>query len=257
MISVHLQIFPNLNSLVIDEEIVNTMDQVREVCNCISSLRKEANIRVRMPLKKITICGQHNFSDEYLNLIKQETNIKTIECFNNNLEEIATKEVVLNMKECGKMFGSKLKEILIAQRRNEWSIENGKLKIADYIIPNNMFSIIWKAKDGSKTMQCEHFNLLVIIDTELTQELIIEGLARDVIRIIQQTRKDNKLAINDNINVVLHTKNKIFNEVLDVWKTYICDQTLAKNIYIDNKINDNQAFSIDEYKFSLDIEKII
>lgn len=257
MLSVHLQKFPTLTSIEIDNDIVKKMDKVREICNCVSSLRKEANIRVRMPLKKITICGNSDLDSEYLELIKQEVNTKEIELFTDNLDKIAKKEVVLNMKECGKIFGSQLKNILIAQKNGEWKIVGDELYIADVKMNNELFTVTYRSNDGKKIMACKSFNLLVMIDEEKTQDLIIEGLARDVVRIIQQTRKDNGFEISDRIHVILNTKDEIFKDVLLYWKDYICEQTLADNIKISEDLkNDANVFNVDEYKFSVNVEKV-
>ena len=255
-ISVHLQKFPKLTSIDVDREIVEKMDKVREICNCVLSLRKDANIRVRMPLKKIVICGNSNLNDEYLNLIKQEVNTKEIEIFDGNIDKIASKEVVLDMKECGKVFGSQLKDILIAQKKGDWKIVNDKLSIAGLEIDKNLFSIKYSSKDGKKVMQCKSFNLLVMIDTGQTEELIIEGLARDIVRIIQQTRKDNNFEISDRIDAIINTKDKIFDTVLKTWKAYIREQTLADNININNnEASGKNIFNIEKYTFSIDIKR--
>ena len=254
--SVHLQNFPNLNSIVVDKIIIDKMDKVREICNCVFSLRKEANIRVRRPLKKITICGDVNLDSEYLDLIKQEVNTREIELFNGDFNEIATKEVVLNMKECGALFGKKLKDILVAQKNRQWEIIDKKLHIADVEIDENLFDIVYCSKDGTKISSCAHFNILVMIDTEENRDLIIEGLARDVTRIIQQTRKDIGLEISDRINVVIHTKDVIFTDVMSLWKDYICEQTLALNIDVKNEQNSTDLIELDGYKFSVTLTKV-
>ena len=257
--SVHLEKFPKLASISVNNDIVKEMDKVREICNCVSSLRKDANIRTRMPLKKVTICGNSDLRDEYLSLIKQEVNVHEIELFNGDLNKITKKEIVLDMKECGKIFGSKLKDILIAQKEGKWEIIDEKLSIAGVELDDSLFSVSYKTANGIKAMHCKNFNLLVMIDTEISKDLIIEGLARDIIRVVQQTRKDNNLAISDRINVILETKDKIFSEVLSQWKDYICNQTLALNFEIKdtNNINNSKIINVDEYNFSISVEKVI
>ena len=119
-LSVHLQSFPDLKNIVVDADVVAKMDLVRDICNSALSLRKEANIRVRMPISKMTLCSgstdldlARELSGEFLQMIKQEINVKEVEIFSGNIDEIANCEVVLNMRECGKIFGSNLKNILI------------------------------------------------------------------------------------------------------------------------------------------------
>ncbi len=256
MNSVHLQTFPKVN-IVVDNAVANAMDMVRDICNCAFSLRKEANIRVRMPLSKITICGDFNIDKNYLEIIKQEINVKNIVLYEGNIDEIATKEIILNMKECGKQFGSKLKDILLAQKNNDWTIlENGNLMISNVEIDVSLFEVKYKPIDGSLAMQCSSYNILVILDTTITKELMLEGLSRDLIRIIQQTRKDNGLEILDRINIEIFTKDDIFNSVIDLWSSFIKDQTLADNIALSNQTDNIEMNNIDNYSFGIKITKI-
>ena len=259
MVSVHLQSFPALNNVTIDGAIVKSMDIVRSVCNCVFSLRKEENIRVRMPLAKITICGDCQLDKNYIEVLKQEVNTHEVEFFTGNLNEIATQEIVLNMKECGKLYGSKLKDILLAQKNGEWHIIDGKLKIAEVEIANDLYNVVYKSKADTKAVYCEEYNLLVTIDTTQTEDLIIEGLSRDVVRVIQQSRKDSGFEISDRVNIKFFTNDNIFSQMLNLWKNYICEQTLANNMELYTleeaakciKINE-----IDGYKFAVVLSKV-
>lgn len=254
--SVHLQNFPNLDFISINSDVVRNMDKVREICNCVLALRKEENIRVRMPLKKITICDKEAINKDYLELIKQEVNTKEIEIFSDNIEQIAEREVILNMKECGKLFGSKLKDILTAQKQKQYEIKDGKLHIAGLEINEELFKVVYKSKNNCKILSCQSFNTLVMIDIQQDNDLIIEGFSRDFVRIIQQIRKENNYQISDRIKVIINTNDNIFNEILLKWKDYICEQTLCKHIEIQNNINQNDIKSIEEHNFSIDISKI-
>ena len=274
--SVHLQDFPRLN-FNIDDKIVTEIDTIRDICNCVLSLRKEANIRVRMPLKKITICyqkGQFEFSNEHLNIIRQEVNAHEIELFTDNIDEIASINVVLDMRECGRLFGPKLKCILEAQKNNDFIISDGNLEIAGVKIDKALFGIEYKTKDGTRAMRCNSHNILVMIDTSQDHEIIIEGLARDIIRIVQQSRKNAKLEISDKIDVILYTDDKIFAEVEQNHELFIKRQILARSLKIKNHLlNDNtdslnhmmingnacvihqSANEIDGHKFILSLRK--
>ena len=238
MNSVHLQDFPNTNNIIFDEDIVKKMDLIRDICNSAFSLRKDANIRVRMPLSRIIVCG------------------KNIE-YTDDIEKIATKEVVLNMKECGKIFGSKLKDILQAQKKGNWKIENGILKIADCEIDSEIYNVVYTPKNGTKAMQCNNHDVLVMIDTNITDELKIEGLSRDVIRIIQQTRKDIGLEISDRIKVELYSSDNIFEDMLKKWENFIKEQTLSNDIvFKDSLLNQQNVVEIDGNKFAVKVVKI-
>ena len=256
MHSVHLEDFPVLKHIQVDNDIVAQMDLVRDICNAVFSLRKEANIRVRMPLLKMTICGDCELNKEYLSIIQNEVNVKEIVMYNDNIEDIATMEVVINMKECGKKFGASLKDILQAQKNGDWQIENNTLKIAGFTLDNTLFSVIYKPKDGSKAMLCSNHNVLVMIDLNTTDELVLEGLSRDLIRLIQQTRKDNGFEIADRITTNIYTNDEVFDEILKVWGNFIKEQTLSNDIVVKS-INayEGKEFEIEGHKFYLTLVK--
>ena len=256
--SVHLQDFPKINFSV-NNEIVVKMDKVREICNAVFSLRKDADIRVGMPLKKVLIFGNLGLDEQYISIIKQEVNSKEVSSYEGDISNVADKEIVLNLKECGKIFGSKLKNILEAQKIGNWRIENDQLLIADVNIGPNLFDIVYRKKDGQKTFYIKEFNLLVAIETSNEKEFIIEGLARDVIRIIQQTRKDKGLEISDRIEVKLYADNEIFKDVMNTFVEYIKEQTLADNIKLVNNFTDiteKTKYKVDGHIFAVDIFKM-
>ena len=265
-LSVHLQSFPDLKNIVVDADVVAKMDLVRDICNSALSLRKDANIRVRMPISKMTLCSgstdlelARELSGEFLQMIKQEINVKDVEIFSGNIDEIANCEVVLNMRECGKIFGSNLKNILAAQKNGEWKIgENGNLIIAGAEVDKALFKVEYKPKDGSKAMQCALHNVLVMIDTKITHELLLEGLSRDVVRMVQQARKDNGLFISDRIETTIFSKDAIFSEVLAQWKDYIQEQTLSEKLELVSDFSEaeQEMMEIDGYKFGNKIKKI-
>ena len=258
MQSVHLLNFPK-PSFKIDTDIVFNMDLIRNICNCVFAMRKEANIRVRMPLSKITICGNYNISDDYLNIIKQEVNVKQIDLYQGNFDEIATKEIVFDMKECGKIFGSKFKEILIAQKKCEWKIlENGNLQIAGIEVEKALFKVNYKPLDGSFAQQCSDYNILIILDTNMTEELILEGLSRDVVRIIQQIRKDIGLEISNMIDITINSSDDVFEKIVNVYGDFIKEQTLALHINLskNKNVNNLKDYEIEGHSFSVEIQKL-
>ena len=146
-----------------------------------------------------------------------------------------------------------------AQKIGNWRIENDQLLIADVNIGPNLFDIVYRKKDGQKTFYIKEFNLLVAIETSNEKEFIIEGLARDVIRIIQQTRKDKGLEISDRIEVKLYADNEIFKDVMNTFVEYIKEQTLADNIKLVNNFTDiteKTKYKVDGHIFAVDIFKM-
>ena len=95
---------------------------------------------------------------------------------------------------------------------------------------------------------------LIAIETNLTQELIEEGLARDLVRLIQQQRKELDFDITDKIIINLSSSSAKIEQVLNSFIEYIKEQTLAESILLDDKVSDN-AVKIDDVQVSLEIKK--
>ena len=114
------------------------------------------------------------------------------------------------------------------------------------------------SKADAKAVYCKEYNLLVMIDTKQTEDLIIEGLSRDVVRIIQQSRKDNKFDISDRVNIEFFVDDGIFVKMFKIWKNYICEQTLA-NVIKQRTLNeldkDIKINEIDGHKFAVSLFK--
>lgn len=257
--SVHLQNFPTVN-VDIDNAVLHNVDLTREICNAVFSLRKDANLRVRMPLKKVIVYGNITLEKQYIEIIKQEVNAKEVEINTDDINDIANTEIVLDLKKCGKLFGAKLKDILLAQREKRWTIADNKLLIAGLEIPDDAFEVAYRAKNGEQTFYSKDFNLLVMIEASNDKALLIEGLARDVVRMIQNTRKKENLQISDKIDTTIYTTDDIFNEVIATFGTYIKEQTLTNNLKISDKIannTENNQYEIDDYTFSIEIKKIV
>ena len=246
--SVHLQKLPNLDEYVVDEKLIDTMDKVRAICSLALSIRDKNNLRVRLPLNKITvISNENNNLKEYSSIIVDEINVKNIE-FLDNVNSFATKKITLNFSKIGSKVGSKMPELIKASKNGDWEItDDGKLKIASFELEKDEYNNSWEGKEEN-VFAVDNYDILVKLDLNITKDLEIEGLSRDVVRIIQQYRKDAKLLISDRINLFIRTDDSLLLEAINKHKDYICEQTLAKNLDVNNSSWDNIDFS-----FSTDI----
>ena len=110
--SVHLQDFPSMENFTADNELLNTMDKVRAICSCALYVRDKNNLRVRLPLNKMTIITPDSSDiSHFTDIIADEINVKNIE-FNDNIEEFGEKKLVLNFQKIGKKVGSKMPNIM-------------------------------------------------------------------------------------------------------------------------------------------------
>lgn len=235
--SVHLQSYPEIDFKT-DFEMLNQMTRVRDACNAVLSIRNQAGIRVRQPLASVTFIGVGElFSNDMALLIMDETNAKN---WNNlgksEIEKYANYRLQINFPILGKRLPSKVKDIISASKANEWSLVDRKVSISGEILEKEEFSLKLepKAEYSSMIAPLSTNDALVLLDLNITDELMLEGIARDVVRAIQQMRKSNDLNITDRIAVSFHTEDEKVKESIDVWGQYIKDQTLSDTFTFSN-----------------------
>ena len=238
--SVHLTDFPHVGGIAGDEELIATMDWVRDVCNAASSIRNKQNIRNRQPLNEIIVARrteanqrwQLRLSSEWESMILEELNVKKFSNPSGNFSDYANVKLKINSQVLGKRIPAKMKEILPAAKKGEWELtEDGKLcvvgqelKVDEYAIdlePNERY------KDSAASTSTN--DALVILDLTITPELEAEGRARDLVRMIQQARKDAGLHVGDRITLALDVPMD-FKAALATHGEYIAAQTLAVSI---------------------------
>lgn len=205
--SVHLARWPDASKLAYDEDLVVAMDQVRGVSSAALGLRKTNGLRVRLPLSKLTVVtqgarGLENFS----NIIADELNVKQVE-----LVELAAastsafgveKQLILNSRALGPRLGKQVQEIIQAAKAGNWELKGEGVFVDGVELFEGEFEINLVAKDSSsdeKLVGILPGGGFVILNRVVTEELAAEGLARDVVRAIQQARKDADLNVSDRI----------------------------------------------------------
>lgn len=230
--SVHLQNFPKMEHFEIDDNLIDIMDKVRAICSCALFIRDKNNLRVRLPLNKITIIGnQTEEIKEFSSIIIDEINAKNIE-FLNNVEEYGEKKLNLNFAKIGNRVGSKMPYLIKAAKSNKWKInKNNKLEIEGFELEDDEFNIKLESKKEN-IYTVDNYDILISLDLNITKELEYEGMARDLVRIIQQLRKDAKLNISDKIDLVIKTNYDFLRNSIEQHKDYIKEQTLSINLNI-------------------------
>jgi isoleucyl-tRNA synthetase len=225
--SVHLADFPVLDEIKVDSELVQVMDQVLDICSTALFIRSSENIRVRQPLASLTIIAKN--SDQFKNfeeLIQDEINVKSI-VYNNELAKYADEKLSINFPVLGKRLPAKMKDIISSSKQGKWELVDGKLIVAGEELLAEEYSLILEPKnsDGAKSLSSNQG--MILLDVNLTKELIDEGVARDIIRLVQQARKDAGFDVSDRIRLELHTDMDIAS-VLSAHKELIEEQTLSQ-----------------------------
>ncbi len=229
--SVHLADFPDVTALAREEELVAVMDRVRDVCATALSLRSAAGHRIRQPLACLTLYGADAEAlSPFTALIQEEVNVKEI-ALSAALEEVAEKKLQIHFPVCGKRLGPQMKQVAAAAKQGAWEYreEDGqaRIEIAGEVLAPEEFTLQLTPKDGVAGAQAVSTqDMLVVLDTELTESLKQEGLARDLIRLIQQARKDADLHISDRITLALDVPEGLASAV-KTHQQYIEEQTLS------------------------------
>lgn len=242
--SIHLQDYPDVSNINFDDELVKEMDLVKEICSVALFLRDKENLRVRLPLNQIKIIG-NDIEDlkKYKDIIADEVNVKNV-VFESDIDKIATFVIEVDLKKLGSKYGEKLRDIMKAVKENKWKkADDDKIEIANTILEKDEYSIKLKPKKESKNMQALSNNKAIIeLDFNITPELELEGLARDLIRIIQQNRKDANLVLSDRITLSLKTSSQKLIKAIQDNVEYIKNQTLAKELDIVDNISEEFSF---------------
>ena len=225
--SIHLCLFPDVSEIKDESALSEQMDKVREVCSASLAIRSNTNIRTRQPLSKLTVYGNnldylHNFSD----LIHDELNIKEL-IVSDKLSEQANFKLKINFPIIGKRLAHKVKDIIVANKQNLWQQNNdGLIVIAEEVLQKDEAQLILEAKNPNCSQALNDNKALCVLDLELTPELEAEGLARDLIRVIQQARKDLDFKVSDHIKLGIELP-KEQTKMLEDFSKFINEQTLA------------------------------
>lgn len=230
--SVHLLDFPDVSAISDDAELVADMDRVRDACNTILSIRNDTNIRIRQPLASATLYGAGaSRLKPFEQMIADEVNVKTVH-FSDDLEAVAEQRLTVNFKVAGKRLGAKMKAIGGAAKQGDWSLDNGEMTVGGEALLAEEYTLALIAKDGLKGAQALASNdAIVALDTTITDELAQEGLARDVVRAVQQARKDADLNVTDRIIFYAKGDEATLNAIRH-FGDYIAEQTLCDLIDI-------------------------
>ncbi len=241
--SVHLDYYPDYDEKLIDLELEEKMDLVRDLVRLGRASREAVRIKVRQPIKEILIDGKYEEKiEDLVPLIKEELNVKEV-VFEKDLSQFMNYSLRPNFKVVGPILGSKVKAF--GKALNELDPHEavarleagGKLVLnldgEDVEIAKDYVMVTITAKEGFDVAM--ENNLFVILDTTLTKDLINEGYAREFISKVQQMRKNNGYEVLDKINIYYDGNDEIA-EAVKLYEDYIKEETLAISI---NRVSDD------------------
>ena len=209
--SVHLESWPEAAEFPADLEPVAAMDQVRAVASTANALRKAAQLRVRLPLAKLSVVAPNAEALEpFASIIADELNVKSIELVELTEDSGAkfgvVKRLTVNARAAGPRLGKGVQAIIVAAKDGFWTEENGVVSVNGTALVEGEYSLELVAsasEDNSNLVGILADGGFVLLDGQVTPELAAEGLARDLIRAVQAARKDAGLDVSDRIQLIV------------------------------------------------------
>ena len=231
--SVHLEDWPDASIVPSDDELEKVMDQVRDVCSTTLSLRKVHSRRVRLPLGELTVASPlANALQSFVSIITDEVNVHKV-TLTTELGQVAKHELQLIPAALGPRLGANTQKVIVAVKKGDWSI-NGDVVIAGGVAlePHEFQVKLVAASGDTETIASAALadgQGIVLLNIELTDALLAEGAARDIVRMVQQSRREAGLAVSDRIVLTLGLPELLHSQVSQ-FEAYISTETLAQRI---------------------------
>lgn len=245
--SVHLESWPVAQ--ITDMQIVNDMRRVQSVVSVGKQLREQYKLRNRLPLQNITVAGAN--IEKYSDIIRDELNAHEIK-FVDNVSSVADSFVYLITPKIGSRIGSALREIVPAVKRGEYKIDGDKLVVGEYTLNSDEFENRLTIKPNVPGAALPDNTAVVVLDTNITHELLVEGLANDALRFIQDSRKSAGLDVSDRIRLTYSATGDMENAI-EIYQTRIMHDALIVDLVRGNATQ--FTTEIEGHKFAIDIEK--
>ena len=231
--SVHLLDWPSVDELPANVALVESMDLVREVCSATLSVRKANQCRVRLPLNSVTVATSGAYRLEaFTDVVADEVNVRNV-VLTDDVASVATEQLQLVPKVLGPRLGKEVQTVIKAHKAGDWSVENGTVTVGGVELLEGEYTLELVADDsigdGIASTGLGRSGGVVALDIRVTEELEVEGRARDLIRLVQQARRDADLHVSDRIALTISAETATVDAVarhLDL----IAAETLATSV---------------------------
>jgi isoleucyl-tRNA synthetase len=229
--SVHLEDWPEAGEFPGDPELVAKMDRVRVIASSTSALRKARKLRVRLPLAKLTVVGSD--AAAYADILRDELNVKQVvfaELQESSLADFGiTRRLTVNARALGPRVGKDVQRIIQASKSGDWTADGDVVTAGGTALELGEYELELEAADPESAIAFLPGGGFVVLDTRLTPELEAEGLARDVVRAVQQARRDAGLEVSDRIRLSLAGDASTV-AAIEAHRDLIAGETLATSL---------------------------
>ena len=267
--SVHFVMMPSHEEKYIDKDLEERMELAQRSSSMVLALRRKVNIKVRQPLAKMIIPVLDPKIEEQFEKIKSlvlgEVNVKEVE-FIKDTTGLITKKIKPVFKVLGKKYGKQMKEIAAAfgelSQEIISAIEAAGIAEQAYTLSLPSGDVVLEAADYEITSEdmpgwlvSTEGKLTVALDVTITDELRKEGTARELINRIQNLRKECDFEVTDKIEVKIEAKEEVADS-LQMFREYVCAQTLALSIELVEGLADGKGVEWNEGTINIDLKKI-
>ncbi len=250
--SVHLTDWPDADALPADPQLVAAMDRAREVCSAALALRKAAGLRARLPLAELTVVTEDPAALEpFRALVADEVNVRavTVRALEDAQEADfgVTQRLTVNARAAGPRLGRDVQVAIRAAKAGDWTVaDDGTVTSGGVVLHDGEYSIetvvnesAYGRRDSSvrngnsKAVETLPRGGFVVLDTTVTPELAAEGLANDLIRVVQQARREAGLHVSDRITLTISASDGL-QDALAAHRDRVCAETLAERLVVDS-----------------------
>ena len=253
--SVHLADWPQVTKLPQEAELVRQMDLVREVCSATLTLREARRLRVRLPLRNLTIAHPDAaILEPFKDIVAEEVNVKEV-ALSSDVSAFGQRELRVNPR-IGAKIGAKIKGVLPAAKNGLWTeLPDGRVEVAGVTLEKPDFEMRLVTGAGVAAETIARGLGLVLLDTAIDPQLQAEGWARDFVRLVQNARKDAGLAVTDRIALTAKLDGPLA-EAVKRHAAYVGGETLSVGLNLDAEPKGHRVEDeIDGHKLSFGIEK--
>ncbi len=257
--SVHLSDYPKVNETTIDKTLESDMETARHIVELARNIRNEIGIKTRQPLSELIISLDREFNlNRFAYIIKDEINVKEIRVEHSD-SGFVTYNLKLNLKVAGKKYGklvgpiqNHLKQLSALEAKQ--TVDRGFLNVnlSEEDIQLSLAELLVEKQGKQGFASASGYQMSVALHTTLTEELIQEGIVREIIRTIQDYRKKLDLPIDKRVILTLDIDAQL-KEALVRFDQVLRDNVLLADVRYDKKI-DMETVSIGDKQFRLHIE---
>jgi isoleucyl-tRNA synthetase len=232
--SVHLTDWPKAADFPADHALVASMDAIREVASAALSLRKARALRVRLPLAKLTVATADAATlAAFKDLLADEVNVKDV-VFTDDVAAYCEQVLTVVPRALGPRIGKQVQQVIKAVKAGDWELVDGAPVAAGVTLQDGEYELKLVASDGENSAPLPAGAGVVVLDTRVTPELAAEGLARDVIRVVQQARRDAGLDVSDRIALNLSAAG-VVTDAVRAHQQFVAAETLATSVSYEQR----------------------